>query len=137
MLASVIELEKLKPLAQQKINELNSRKSYQQSGRENFRSNFTIDFSPVKKQTTASYDQIKVKFIREIKCLWVIMYCFLTSHSNIVLLAEHIFTISVLSTSSEEVLYKYLYDILFMTRQSDKLQESLSPEDQGASSFLM
>lgn len=65
------------------------------------------------------------------------MYCFLTSRSNIVLLAEHIFTISVLSTSSEEVLYKYLYDILFMTRQSDKLQESLSPEDQGASSFLM
>ncbi|CAI8619854.1 unnamed protein product [Vicia faba] len=59
LLASVIELEKLKPLAQQKINELNSRKSYQQSGRENFRSNFSIDFSPLKKQTMASYDQIK------------------------------------------------------------------------------
>ncbi|CAK8579580.1 unnamed protein product [Lathyrus sativus] len=59
LLASVIELEKLKPLAQQKINELNSRKSYQQSRRENFQSNFTIDFSPVKKQTMASYDQIK------------------------------------------------------------------------------
>ncbi|XP_058732346.1 AMSH-like ubiquitin thioesterase 1 [Vicia villosa] len=59
LLASVIELEKLKPLAQQKIYELNSRKSYQQSGTENFRSNFSIDFSPVKKQTMASYDQIK------------------------------------------------------------------------------
>jgi len=65
LLTSVIELEKLKPLAQQKINELNSRKSYQQSGRDAFRSNYSTGFSPVKKQTMASYDQIKVKFIRE------------------------------------------------------------------------
>lgn len=59
LLTSVIELEKLKPLAQQKINELNSRKSYQQSGRDTFRSNYSTAFSPVKKQTMASYDQIK------------------------------------------------------------------------------
>jgi len=66
LLTSLIELEKLKPLAQQKINELNSRKSYQQSGRDTFRSNYSTGFSPVKKQTMVSYDQIKVKFIREI-----------------------------------------------------------------------
>jgi STAM-binding protein len=59
LLTSVIELEKLKPLAQQKINELNSRKSYQHNGRENFRSNYSTDISPVKKQTMASYNQIK------------------------------------------------------------------------------
>jgi hypothetical protein len=48
------------------------------------------------------------------------------------------FTIYVLSTSPEEVLYElYSYDILYMTRQSVKLQESLSTEDQGLSSFLM
>ncbi|CAJ2676141.1 unnamed protein product [Trifolium pratense] len=59
LLNSVIELEKLKPLAQQKINELNSRKPYQHNGRENFRSNYSTDISPVKKQTMTSYNQIK------------------------------------------------------------------------------
>jgi hypothetical protein len=71
LLTSVIELEKLKPLAQQKINELNSRKSYQHNGRENFRSNYSTDISPVKKQTMASYNQIKVKCIRQINMMYI------------------------------------------------------------------
>ncbi|XP_073226366.1 AMSH-like ubiquitin thioesterase 1 isoform X2 [Cicer arietinum] len=59
LLTSVNELEKLKPLAQQKINELNSRKSYQHNGWEKFHSTYSMDISPVKKQTMPSYDQIK------------------------------------------------------------------------------
>ncbi|CAK8562608.1 unnamed protein product [Lathyrus sativus] len=53
------ELEKLKPLAQQKINEIKSRNAHRQNGRGNFHSNNNVDFSSVQKQTLASNGQIK------------------------------------------------------------------------------
>ncbi|XP_061357574.1 AMSH-like ubiquitin thioesterase 1 [Gastrolobium bilobum] len=56
---SVIELEKLKPLVQQKINELNSRHAYEQNGQGKFHSNNSLDFSPVKTQTLPSYGSLK------------------------------------------------------------------------------
>ncbi|XP_025701128.1 AMSH-like ubiquitin thioesterase 1 isoform X1 [Arachis hypogaea] len=59
LIISMNELEKLKPLVQQKINELNSRHSYQQNEHGKFHSNNLMDFSPVKKQTVGSYGQIK------------------------------------------------------------------------------
>ncbi|CAJ2637000.1 unnamed protein product [Trifolium pratense] len=60
LLISLNELETLKPLVQQKINELNSKIAHQQNGRGNFHSNNSVDFSPVKKQTLASNNgQIK------------------------------------------------------------------------------
>ncbi|RDX89376.1 AMSH-like ubiquitin thioesterase 1 [Mucuna pruriens] len=59
LLNSVNELEKLKPEVQQMINELNSRQAYHHNGWEKCHSNNLIDFSPVKKQTLASYDQMK------------------------------------------------------------------------------
>ncbi|XP_057447022.1 AMSH-like ubiquitin thioesterase 1 [Lotus japonicus] len=60
LLISLSELEKLKPLVLQKINELNSRHVYQQNGRGKIHSNNSVAaFSPVKKQTLASYGQIK------------------------------------------------------------------------------
>ncbi|KAK7358275.1 hypothetical protein VNO77_00201 [Canavalia gladiata] len=59
LLNSVIELEKLKPLVQEKINEFNSRQASQHNGRNKCHSNNLMDFSPVKKQTFASYDQVK------------------------------------------------------------------------------
>ncbi|BAU02777.1 hypothetical protein LR48_Vigan10g022800 [Vigna angularis] len=59
LLISLNELEKLKPVVQQKINELNNNIAYQQNGRGNFSSNNSLDFSPMKKQTSASYGQIK------------------------------------------------------------------------------
>ncbi|XP_019446250.1 PREDICTED: AMSH-like ubiquitin thioesterase 1 isoform X1 [Lupinus angustifolius] len=62
LLSSVIELEKLKPVVQLKINEFNSRQMYQPNRRENNHSNNFMDFSPVKKKTLTSYDQTKVKF---------------------------------------------------------------------------
>jgi len=62
LLISLNELEKLKPLVQQKINELNSRNAHQQNGRGNFHSNNSVDFSPVKKQILPSNGQIKVKY---------------------------------------------------------------------------
>jgi STAM-binding protein len=63
LLISLNELEKLKPLVQQKINELNSKNTHQQNGRGNFLSNNSVDFSPVTKQTLASNNgQIKVKY---------------------------------------------------------------------------
>ncbi|KAG5022101.1 hypothetical protein JHK85_018443 [Glycine max] len=49
----------LKPVVQQKINELNSKLAYQQNGQGKFSSNNSLDFSPVKKQTSASYGLIK------------------------------------------------------------------------------
>ncbi|KAL2342477.1 hypothetical protein Fmac_003762 [Flemingia macrophylla] len=57
LLNSVNELEKLKPKVQQKINEFNSRRAYHHDGRETFHSNNLIDFSPLRKQTLASYDK--------------------------------------------------------------------------------
>jgi STAM-binding protein len=63
LLISLNELEKLKPLVQQKINELNSRNAHQQNGRGNFYSNSSVDFSPAKNQTLPSNNgQIKVKY---------------------------------------------------------------------------
>ncbi|KAJ1379520.1 USP8 dimerization domain [Sesbania bispinosa] len=60
LLNSLNELEKLKPLVQQKINELNSRHTYHQNGWGKINSNNSVDFSPVKKQTlVANYGQIK------------------------------------------------------------------------------
>ncbi|KAJ1437913.1 USP8 dimerization domain [Sesbania bispinosa] len=59
LLYSVNELEKLKPLVQVKINEFNSRQAYQHNGWEKCHSNNLMDFSSVKKQTSASYNQIK------------------------------------------------------------------------------
>ncbi|CAK8534132.1 unnamed protein product [Lathyrus sativus] len=59
LLISLNELEKLKPLAQQKINEINSRNAHRQNGRGNFHSNNNVDFSSVQKQTLASNGQIK------------------------------------------------------------------------------
>ncbi|RDX97633.1 AMSH-like ubiquitin thioesterase 1 [Mucuna pruriens] len=59
LLISLNELEKLKPVVQQKINELNNKLAYQQNGWGKFNSNNSLDFSPVKKQTMASYGQIK------------------------------------------------------------------------------
>ncbi|XP_061344915.1 AMSH-like ubiquitin thioesterase 1 [Gastrolobium bilobum] len=59
LLYSVNELENLKPLVQQKISEFNSRQAYQHNGWEKCHSNNLMDISPVKKQTLASYDQIK------------------------------------------------------------------------------
>ncbi|XP_058722435.1 AMSH-like ubiquitin thioesterase 1 [Vicia villosa] len=59
LLISLNELEKLKPLAQQKIIELNSRNAHQQNGRGNFHSNNNVDISSVHKQTLASNGQIK------------------------------------------------------------------------------
>ncbi|CAK8567971.1 unnamed protein product [Lathyrus sativus] len=53
------ELEKLKPLAQQKINEINSRNAHRQNGRGNFHSNDNVGFSSVQKQNLASNGQIK------------------------------------------------------------------------------
>ncbi|AES76660.1 putative ubiquitinyl hydrolase 1 [Medicago truncatula] len=59
LLISLNELEKLKPLVQQKINELNSRNAHQQNGRGNFHSNNSVDFSSAKKQTLPGNGQIK------------------------------------------------------------------------------
>ncbi|KAL5161232.1 AMSH-like ubiquitin thioesterase 1 [Glycine soja] len=59
LLISLNELENLKPVVQQKINELNSKLAYQQNGQGKFSSNNSLDFSPVKKQTSASYGLIK------------------------------------------------------------------------------
>ncbi|KAK8470491.1 hypothetical protein PHAVU_004G156088 [Phaseolus vulgaris] len=59
LLISLNELEKLKPVVQQKINELNNNLPYQQNGHGKFNSNNSLDFSPVKKLTSASYGQIK------------------------------------------------------------------------------
>ncbi|KAK7320040.1 hypothetical protein RJT34_04769 [Clitoria ternatea] len=59
LLFSVNELEKLKPLVQQKINEFNSRRAYKQNGWEKCHSKNLMDFSPLKTQNVASYDQIK------------------------------------------------------------------------------
>ncbi|CAL0331057.1 unnamed protein product [Lupinus luteus] len=59
LLSSVIELEKLKPMVQQKINELNSKKAYQHNGWEKSHPNNFMSFSPVKKKSLTSYDQIK------------------------------------------------------------------------------
>ncbi|CAI8594887.1 unnamed protein product [Vicia faba] len=59
LLISLNELEKLKPLAQQKINELNSRNAFRQNGRGNFHSNNNVDFSSVEKQTLAGNGLIK------------------------------------------------------------------------------
>ncbi|ESW32381.1 hypothetical protein PHAVU_002G317500 [Phaseolus vulgaris] len=61
LLNSVIELEKLKPKVQQKINEFNSRREYhhhKHNGREKCHST-NLMVSPVKKQTLASYNQTK------------------------------------------------------------------------------
>ncbi|XP_004512908.1 AMSH-like ubiquitin thioesterase 1 [Cicer arietinum] len=59
LLISLNELEKLKPLVQQKISEINSRNAHQRSGQEYFHLNNSVDFSPMKKQTWASNGQIK------------------------------------------------------------------------------
>ncbi|CAJ1951931.1 unnamed protein product [Sphenostylis stenocarpa] len=59
LLISLNELEKLKPVVQQKINELNNRLAYQQNGRGKFNSNNSLGFSPMNKQISASYGQIK------------------------------------------------------------------------------
>lgn len=63
MLISLNELENLKPVVQQKINELNNKFAYQQNGQGKFISNNSLDFSPVKKLTSASYGLIKVKIV--------------------------------------------------------------------------
>ncbi|KAK7398907.1 hypothetical protein VNO78_10081 [Psophocarpus tetragonolobus] len=60
LLHSVNELEKLKPKVQQKINEFNSRRAYQHNVWEKCHSNNSMDFSPEKMKTMASYNQIKV-----------------------------------------------------------------------------
>ncbi|KAK7314569.1 hypothetical protein VNO77_33095 [Canavalia gladiata] len=59
LLISLNELEKLKPVVQQKINELNGKHSYQQNGRGKFNSDNSLYFSPVKKQTLAGYGPVK------------------------------------------------------------------------------
>ncbi|KAL2999547.1 hypothetical protein AAZX31_09G165900 [Glycine max] len=59
LLISLNELENLKPVVQQKINELNNKFAYQQNGQGKFISNNSLDFSPVKKLTSASYGLIK------------------------------------------------------------------------------
>lgn len=59
LLISLNELENLKPLVQQKINELNSRRAYQLNGWGNFHSSNSMDLSPLKKQTLGSYGQVK------------------------------------------------------------------------------
>ncbi|MED6184998.1 AMSH-like ubiquitin thioesterase 1 [Stylosanthes scabra] len=59
LLNSMNELEKLKPLVQQKIIEFNSRKAYQHNGWGKNNSNSLMHFSPMKKETLPSYGLIK------------------------------------------------------------------------------
>lgn len=59
LLNSLNELEELKPLVQQKVNELNRQQAFHQKGWGKPHSNNLIQFSQVKKQTIASTGQTK------------------------------------------------------------------------------
>ncbi|XP_040996458.1 AMSH-like ubiquitin thioesterase 1 [Juglans microcarpa x Juglans regia] len=58
-LSALAELEKLKPAVQLKITELNRKDTYQVNGRGQLHQNNSLDWSPVKKQTSTNYDLIK------------------------------------------------------------------------------
>jgi len=110
LLISLNELEKLKPLVQQKINELNSRNAHQQNGRGNFLSNNSVDFSPAKKQILPGNSQIKVKFAGKI---------------------------SFEGCSSPVIFFLVTLPYIYFTRQSEQLPRSLFTKDQVANSSLM
>ncbi|KAI4347194.1 hypothetical protein L6164_008028 [Bauhinia variegata] len=59
LLNSLNELEELKPLVQQKINELKSRQAYLKNGCGKFHSNDSVQFAPVKKQTLTTVGEMK------------------------------------------------------------------------------
>ncbi|XP_065637642.1 AMSH-like ubiquitin thioesterase 1 isoform X3 [Quercus suber] len=59
LLATLTELEELKPAVQQKIDELNKKHAYHVNGSSQFHRNNSWDWSPVKKQSLTNYDVTK------------------------------------------------------------------------------